>query len=236
MDSAGYVTLTRQSGLMREMQEVANNIANISTTGFRREGVIFAEHVVAVPEGPSLSMASASARNIDLRQGDLSETGGAYDFAIRGEGFFLVEDASGQRLTRAGSFTPGPTGELLTADGARLLDEGGAPVVVPPGADVMLAQDGTLSAAGVPVARLGLWQPVDATKLRHLSGTVFDAGEVEPAAPGAVLLQRHLEDSNVSPVSEVARMIAVQRAYELGQGFLDREDQRMRGVIETLGR
>jgi flagellar basal-body rod protein FlgF len=236
MDSAGYVTLTRQSGLMREMQEVANNIANISTTGFRREGVIFAEQLVAVPEGPSLSMASASARNIDLRQGDLSETGGAYDFAIRGEGFFLVEDATGQRLTRAGSFTPGPTGELLTADGAQLLDEGGAPVVVPPGADVMLSQDGTLSAAGVPVARLGLWQPVDATKLRHLSGTVFDAGEVEPAAPGAVLLQRHLEDSNVSPVSEVARMIAVQRAYELGQGFLDREDQRMRGVIETLGR
>ena len=61
MDAAGYTALTRQSGLMREMKVVANNIANLSTTGFRREGVIFAEHVARMDHGPSLSMASGSA-------------------------------------------------------------------------------------------------------------------------------------------------------------------------------
>ena len=66
MDSANYVTLTRQSGLMREMQGVANNIANLSTTGFRREGVIFAEHVVGLSEGPSLSVATASGSGVSL--------------------------------------------------------------------------------------------------------------------------------------------------------------------------
>ena len=60
MDAAGYTALTRQSGLMREMQVVANNIANLSTTGFRREGVIFAEHVARMDNGPSLSMARIS--------------------------------------------------------------------------------------------------------------------------------------------------------------------------------
>ncbi len=236
MDAAGYVTLTRQSGLLREMQEVANNIANLSTTGFRREGVIFAEHVAGVPGGASLSMGSARARLVDLTQGDLSETGGTFDFAIRGEGFFLVETADGQELTRAGSFTPGPDGALVTPDGARLLDEGGSPVQVPPGAaSVLLAADGTLSADGQPVARIGLWQATDPLQLSHRAGSRFSAGEVQPAE-GATVLQGYLEDSNVNPVTEVARMIEVQRAYELGQGLLEREDQRMRGVIETLGR
>ncbi|NTT86676.1 flagellar hook-basal body complex protein [Tabrizicola fusiformis] len=237
MDSSGYVTLARQSGLMREMQAVANNIANISTAGFRREGVIFAEHVVALGDAPSLSMASGAARLVDLSQADLTETGGTFDFAIRGEGFFLVDTPTGDRLTRSGQFTPGPNGELMTNDGYRLLDAGGAPVIVPPGAtDVALAQDGTLSAGGAPFAQIGLWTPADPAALRHQAGTLFEGGELQPAAEGAVLIQRHLEESNVDPVTEMARMIEVQRAYELGQGFLDREDQRVRGVVQALGR
>lgn len=238
MDNATYATLTRQSGLMREMHVVANNIANIGTTGFRREGVVFAEHVKALGPMPSLSMAHATARAVDLSLGEITETGGRYDFAIRGDGFFLIETPDGERLSRAGHFTPNAEGELVNPDGYRLLDAGGAPVVVPPGAtDVHLAQDGTLSAAGVPVARIGLWAPADPTSLRHVAGTLFAADAPEPVEDGtAVVLQRHLEGSNSNPVAEVARMIEVQRAYELGQSLLDREDQRIRAVLQTLGR
>ena len=71
MDASGYTTLTRQAGLMREMQLVANNIANASTSGFRREGMVFSEHVKRLQEGPSLSMANGNARHIDLTQADL---------------------------------------------------------------------------------------------------------------------------------------------------------------------
>ncbi len=236
MDAAGYATLNRQSGLMREMGVVANNIANASTTGFRREGVVFSEFVAALDQDPSLSMAHASGRHVDLSQSTLSQTGGQFDFAIQGEGFFLIETPDGQRLTRAGSFTPSAEGELVTPDGYRLLDAGGAPVFVPPDArGVALASDGTLSTGGQPIAQIGLWQPSNPLSLRHQSGTLFAAGEVEPAA-GATVLQGMLEDSNVEPVSEIARMIEVQRAYELGQKFLDAEDERVRGVIQTLGR
>lgn len=236
MDAANYVTLTRQSGLMREMQVVANNIANLSTTGYRREGVVFAEHVAAMEDGPSLSMAHATARAIDLMQAEVMATGGTYDMAIQGEGFFLVQTPQGERLTRAGAFTPDAEGRLVTVDGHALLDLGGAPVQLPPGArDVAVAQDGTVSVAGAAVARIGLYQPADPASLRHQAGTMFEAGEVQPAE-GAVILQGHLEGSNVNPVSEIARMIMVQRAYEMGQGFLDREDSRARTVIQTLGR
>lgn len=236
MDAAGYATLNRQSGLMREMGVVANNIANSSTTGFRREGVVFSEYVAALDQGPSLSMAHASGRHVDLTQATLSQTGGQFDLAIQGDGFFLVETPQGERLTRAGSFVPSPEGELMTLDGFRLLDAGGAPVLVPPQTrGVAIAQDGTLSADGQPVAQIGLWQPADPLSLRHQSGTLFAADDVEPAVE-ARILQGMLEDSNVEPVSEIARMIEVQRAYELGQKFLDAEDERVRGVITTLGR
>jgi flagellar basal-body rod protein FlgF len=236
MDAAGYATLNRQSGLMREMGVVANNIANSSTTGFRREGVVFSEFVAALDQDPSLSMAHASGRHVDLSQSTLSQTGGNFDFAIQGEGFFLIETPEGNRLTRAGSFTPSSEGELVTPDGYRLLDAGGAPVFVPPDAKgVSLAADGTLSAGGQPIAQIGLWQPADPLSLRHQSGTLFSADNVEPAE-GATILQGMLEDSNVEPVAEISRMIEVQRAYELGQKFLDAEDERVRGVISTLGR
>ncbi|WP_333816093.1 flagellar hook-basal body complex protein [Tabrizicola sp.] len=236
MDAAVYATLNRQSGLMREMGVVANNIANASTTGFRREGVVFSEFVAALDQDPSLSMAHASGRHVDLSQSTIGQTGGAFDFAIQGEGFFLVETPQGQRLTRAGSFTPSAEGELVTPDGNRLLDIGGAPIFIPPDAKgVAMSADGTLSAGGQPIAQIGVWQPADPLALRHQSGTLFDGGAVEPAE-GATILQGMLEDSNVEPVSEIARMIEVQRAYELGQKFLDAEDERVRGVITTLGR
>ena len=236
MDSAGYIALSRQSGLMREMSVVANNIANLSTVGFRREGLLFAEHVRRLDDGTNLSMAHASARAVDLTQGSLTQTGGTFDLAIEGDGFFLVDANGQQRLTRAGSFTALASGELASPDGNRLLDEGGAPLAFPPGSRaVMIGADGTVSADGQPVGRIGLWQPATPSSLQHEEGTLFSADAAIPAE-GATLMQGYLEESNVSAVGEMARMIEVQRAYDLGQSLLDREDQRLKLVIDTLGR
>ena len=93
MDNAVYTALTRQSGLMAEMQAVANNIANASTTGYRREGVVFAEFVAALaPDDPSLSMATAQVRDTRLDQAPVTFTGGSFDLAIEGDGFFMVDE------------------------------------------------------------------------------------------------------------------------------------------------
>jgi flagellar basal-body rod protein FlgF len=235
MDNAIYTTLTRQSGLMREMQVVANNIANAATTGFRQEGVVFSEYVKRVEGGESLSMATAAVRNTSMLQGTLTQTGGSLDLAIEGDGFFLIETAQGERLTRSGHFTSSAEGELVTADGNRVLDIGGAPVFLPPDAvDLAVAADGTMSAGGLPLAQIGLVQPVDVLGLIRETGVLFraDAG-VEPADTGRIL-QGFLESSNVDPISQIARMIEVQRAYEMGQSLLEREDERIRSAIKTF--
>ena len=237
MDNAGYVGLARQSGLLNEIQTIANNIANAGTTGYRAKGVIFAEHVRRLDgSGPSLSLANGDARRIDLGQGVAARTGGAYDFAIEGEGFFQVETPAGPALTRAGAFAPNAEGELVSPDGHRLLDEGGSPVAIPPGSRaVTLASDGTLSADGAPLARIGLVRPTDPADLSHRGGTLFVSAAVEPVET-PLIHQGQLEQSNVDAIAQVSRMVEVQRAYELGQGFLDREDERIRAVIQTLSR
>lgn len=238
MENAIYAALTRQSGLMAEMRAVANNIANANTTGYRAEGLIFSEYVRALgPDGPSLSMAAARVRRTDLAQGALGQTGGTFDLAIEGEGFFLIGTPGGERLTRAGSFTPNENGDLVTAQGWPVLDAGGAPVFVPTGAgQVAIAADGTISADGQPVGQIGLVVPLDPVAMVREDGVMFRTDSGWDPAPDARVLQGHLEDSNVDPVLAIARMIEVQRAYELGQGFLDREDQRIRNVIQAMGR
>ena len=237
MDSAGYITLTRQSGLMREMQIVANNIANAATTGFRQEGLIFSEHVKSVPGGPSLSMSSGNVRNTSMLQGAMTQTGGRFDFAIEGEGFFLVQTPAGERLTRAGSFTPSAEGELVTNDGYRVLDAGGAPIFVPPdAAGFSVAGDGTLSANGRVLGQVGLYLPTDPLSLIREDGVMFRTdGGVDPTEEARVV-QGFLESSNVDPVGQIARMIEVQRAYELGQSFMDSEHDRVRSALKTFGR
>jgi flagellar basal-body rod protein FlgF len=170
-----------------------------------------------------------------MLQGALTQTAGTLDFAIEGDGFFLIETPAGERLSRAGSFALSAEGDLVTADGFRVLDAGGAPVFVPPdAADIGVSPDGTVSSAGKPLAQIGLVQPLDPAGLEREDGVMFraDAGH-EPAIDGRIL-QGFLEGANVDPVGQVARMIEIQRAYEMGQSFLDAEDKRMRGAIQTF--
>lgn len=237
MDNATYTTLTRQTGLLTEMQVVAHNIANMATAGYRAEGVIFAEHVRRLDgEADSLSMAHATGRAISPQQGALEQTGSPFHMAIEGEGFFLVQTPEGEALTRAGNFVRTDVGDLATPDGNILLDAGGAPVFVPPdAASITIAQDGTLSADGQPVTQIGLWQPLNPNELTRRAGVLFTVASGVEAADGGVLVQGMVERSNVDPITQIARMIEVQRAYELGQSFLDAEDQRVRDFLRTAG-
>jgi len=235
MENAGYITLTRQIGLMREMQVVANNIANAATTGFRQEGLVFGEYVKRIEGGESLSMATANIRNTSLTQGALTQTSGTLDFAIEGEGFFLIETPSGERLTRAGNFALSAEGDLVTNDGFRVLDAGGAPVFIPPDAgEVGVSADGTVSANGQPLSQIGLVKPTNTIDLIREDGVMFrTTGEVEPVLDGRIL-QGFLEGANVDPVGQIARMIEVQRAYELGQSFLDSENRRILSSLDSI--
>ncbi|MEM1274934.1 MAG: flagellar hook-basal body complex protein [Pseudomonadota bacterium] len=237
MDNPGYVTLSRQSALAAKMDAIANNIANISTDGFRRESMVFAEVVDALTvEGGSLSQSAARVRMTDFSQGPLRQTGGTFDLAIEGDGFFMIEDSDQVALSRAGSFARNEVGELVTAEGRRVLDIGEAPILIPAEVrSVSVGTDGTISADGAPIAQLGLVTVPDMTQLtRQESGLMVSDQQLEPAENASVF-QGFIEQSNVNPVWEITEMIKVQRAYEMGQAFLQSEDERIRQFIRTAG-
>ncbi|APX13977.1 flagellar hook-basal body complex protein [Tateyamaria omphalii] len=235
MDSTGYIALSRQSGLMREMQIVANNIANSATTGYRQEGLVFSEHVQGIQGGPSLSMGHGNVRHTSFVQGTLTQTGGTFDFAIEGDGFFLIQTPEGERVTRAGSFSPNAQGDLVTPDGYAVLDAGGAPVFIPSGAkSLSVSPDGSISADGAFVGQIGLVQPVDPATLTREGGVLFRSDDGFEPSETARMLQGFVEDSNVDPIGQLARMIEIQRAYEMGQNFLNSEDERVRRAMDAM--
>lgn len=237
MDNAIYATLSRQVGLERSMQTIANNLANVSTEGFRREGVVFAEWVDRLPtDGGSLSQATAMIRTTDFSQGGLSATKNPLDLALEGEGFFALQTPDGVALTRVGSFKLLPSGELAAHDGARLLDGGGAPIVVPSNAsNISIARDGTISVDGLASAQIGVVSVADPLQMSRIGETRFvPDGDLAPAANASVI-QGFVEQSNVNAVLEMTRMIDVQRSYEAGQSILQSEDERMREAMRVFG-
>lgn len=235
METAGYAALSRQTGLMREMRVVANNIANSATTGYRSEGLIFSEYVRSAPGQESLSMAQANIFNTSMEQGQLTQTGGTFDFAIEGDAFFMVETPQGERLTRSGAFSPNAEGDLVTMDGYRVLDAGRAPVFIPGTASsINVGADGTITADGNSIGQIGLFKPVEAHTMFREDGVMFRVeGDIEDAEDGR-MVQGYLEGSNVNAIGQITRMIEIQRAYEMGQSFLETEDQRIRNAINNL--
>lgn len=239
MDNAlYYLAVNRQRGLAAEMATVAHNMANMSTDGYRREGLVFSEFVHARDGADSISMADLGVRYLDAAPGRVTTTAGALDVAIMGEGFFTVEDAAAGEvlLTRAGRFQRGPDGTLMTAEGRVVLDDGGAAILLPPEGEIAIAADGTLAVDGAPIARLGL-ATAPGPSLERRAGAAFATEEpLEPVPPEATTVrQGAIEGSNVDPIAEIARMIEVSRAYERMQGLVEDEDDRVLDAIRTLG-
>ena len=235
-NSLYYLAVNRQVGLSAELDMIANNLANMDTAGFRREGLAFTEFVVSAENGESVSMADLGARYVSEVSGALNATGGVYDLAIEGPGYFAIDTADGVRLTRGGAFQTSPDGFLVTPAGDQVLDIGQAPIPIAVEAkDVLIAADGTLSANGDPIAQIGIFN-APRELISRFGDTAFivedDAFALEVEGR---LHQGALEKSNVDAVGEIARMIQVTRAYETAQSLITDEDDRIRDAIQTLG-
>lgn len=237
MDNPGYIALTRMKGLHDEIRAVANNVANTATTGYRGESLIFAEVLQrADVDGGALAMSAPRAHYTDPGQGGLTATGGQLDLAIEGDGYFMVQTPGGPRLTRAGAFIIGPDGAVLNPSGHMLLDAGGAPLQLPPEArSIQISPDGAVSADGQQLGQVGLFD-ADPNQMLREDGVTFRVDGPTPPAETSRIAQGYLEQSNVNAVEQMARLIEVHRAYEMGQSLMDMEDRRQRTAIETIGR
>ncbi|GBD43150.1 Flagellar basal-body rod protein FlgG [bacterium HR40] len=222
MDTTSYIAVGRQLGLAHRLEVIAHNLANLRTPGYKSEQIGF--ETVAVSAGPPgrLAFVQDVGRRVDLSEGALESTGNPLDFAISGPGFFTFGTPEGPAYGRNGHLRLTPEGTLVGASGAPLVDENGAAVVIPAGSrDVHLAPDGTLSADGAIVARLGLVTFDDPRLLERLGDGLFRTGGTPRPATGGKFVQGMLEASNVEPVPELVRLIDTTRAFEAVQRLIE---------------
>lgn len=250
MENAGYVALSRQAAARRELEVIAHNVANANTNGFQASKTLFREYLSRENSGERLSYGRkiAFVQDIgdvrDTRAGPLRSTYGEFDLAIDGEGYFTVETPLGPRFTRNGAFTINAEGEMTTAYGHRLLDDGGQPIALPEGTvKVKISPNGVVEAQLPADGDVPLFQPVATIRLVTFenqqemkqieNGLLTGAGE-EIALEDSKILQGMLEGSNVNPISEITRMIALQRGFGRGQEMMENEHERMRRAYRTL--
>lgn len=236
MTDAITASLARQTGLQRELAIIANNIANASTEGFKREAAVFAEYISVRDDSPSMSLGALRAHFTDVSPGTMRQTDGPLDLAIEGEGWFGVERGDEVLLTRAGSFVRNADGRLATTEGYPVVDEGGGRIDIPPEtAQLTVSADGTVTADGFGIARIGiLTTPPD--RMERVGDNLWRATGPVGYAEDARVRQGYLEASNVSPVEEMARLIEAQRMFEAGSSLQTEEHDRIQSMIEALSR
>jgi len=237
MENSIYIGLSNQLAARRQLEVIANNLANMNTTAYKSESMMFAEYLQKSEEGQQVSYVQDLALYRNLKEGSFSHTGNDLDLAISGKGYFEVETEVGPRYTRNGSFGLNPQGEIVTSSGHRLLDDGGDPIVLPADSGrVTITKDGTISSKDGPVGKIKLVEFDNEQNLRKLSNSLFDAADEKPnQAENVELLQGTLEDSNVTGIVELTRMISAARGYKSAASLLKQENQRQREAIQILG-
>lgn len=244
MDVSAYVLLSHEQALRRRLDVVANNMANASTTGFKREQPVFRELVEAssgmVPVARNVSFVLDYGTTHDSREGAFQATGLPLDVAIQGPGYLAVARPDGSTAyTRAGSLRILASGQLGTASGHPVLGDNGAPITLPEEARTQLriADDGTISGPGGPLARLGVSRFDDEGALSPLGdGLLTGTGARTLPAADTRLKSGGLEASNVEPIVETTHMVDILRSYQSSQRMSDSINDVRRRAIERLGR
>ncbi len=243
MDNTLYVGLSRQMTLRRELDIIANNIANADTTGFKVESLMVGE----APQAPAQTFSAPKPvkfvldRGVarDFGQGALHRTEGTLDVAIEGPGFFKISTPEGERYTRDGHFRMDELGRVTTQDGKAVLDEGGGEITIDPqkGA-VMIGRDGTVSQGSERVGKIGAVTFDSLSVLEKNGDNLYkNTSNSQPAPASASLIrQGMLESSNVNSIAQITRMLEVTRAYESMAKMMDNAADLSRRSIERMGR
>jgi flagellar basal-body rod protein FlgF len=225
MDRMIYIGMGGAKQAMEQQAAVANNMANVSTPGFRAQINSYRAVPVVGEEMATRAMVVTTTPGADMRPGPLMQTGRQLDVAIRGDGWLTVQMPDGtEAYTRVGNLQVGAEGQLLTMDARPVLGDAG-PVVVPPGSSLTVAADGIITALGAgdpavgaaEVGRLKLVNPPVGELVRGEDGLFrMPAGVPAPEAdPNVRLLSGALEGSNVNPVEAMVDMIANARRFEM---------------------
>jgi flagellar basal-body rod protein FlgF len=236
-ENTGYIVLSRQMAIQRQMDVIANNIANMSTTAFKTERVLFEEFLMETETGENLAYVRDFGTSRDVTQGEFQPTSNPLDVAISGPGYFSVETADGIRYTRSGQFRLDTEGFLITASGHKILDNAQQPISLAGGDAVLdIASDGTISNSAGTIGKLGLVSFLNEQTLLPVGDGLYQTEEAPTPVDDVSVVQGMVESSNVVPILEMTRMIQATRAYKSSTEILSKDDDIRQQTINRLGR
>ncbi|QFT47395.1 Flagellar basal-body rod protein FlgF [Roseivivax sp. THAF40] len=245
MDSASHISLSTVSALRRDLDVTANNIANADTVGFKRERVAFESYVnEGASGGEDVHLVVDGGSYVDETQGRLQATGNPLDVALQGSGWLSFDTVDGERaFGRDGRLSLDAEGMLINSEGAQVLDIGGGAINVPPefANSLSIAKDGTVtSPTGAVIARIGVFQLDDLQSYERIGAGLFrapgDGAAAAIADPNTSIIQGALEGSNVQAITEVTRLMEIQKAYDRAQRISQNVDDLRRDALNRLSR
>ena len=243
MDNTTYISLSRQKALWNQLEVVANNMANVNTIGFKGSDVLFSEHLVKVrnderPFKDKVSFTQDFGLVRDMNPGPLSHTNNTLDLAIEGEGYFVLESPMGESYTRAGNLTLDIDGRIVNQEGLSLLSTNNTPITIDASIDeIVINSDGAIIVNAEEVDRIRVVNFDDPRELQQIDGTLFSS-EGMPAidVERPRIAQGALEYSNVNGVTEMTRIIALNRAYQDIGKMIESENDRKKKANDVFTR
>ncbi len=233
----GYITLSRQMAMQRQMEVIANNLANMNSTGYKTESVLFEEYLETTVEGDSISYVRDYGTSRDLAEGEFTPTGNPMDVAITKGGYMIVETDTGLYYSRNGNLRLDAIGQVVTDEGFPVLDDKGKPIVVTPEDTTFeIARDGTISNSTGPLAKLAIVSFENEQKLSPVGSGLYQTEELEIEPEGVMVMQGMLETSNVLPIKEITKMIDLSRSYQSTANLMQEDADLLGEAIESLGR
>jgi flagellar basal-body rod protein FlgF len=207
----------------------------MTASAFKAEALMYEPVLRRAGQGQRLAFVQDVGVARDLSAGPMTPTGNPLDLAIQGPGYFTIGTAQGTRYGRSGQFRLNEFGELVTAHGDRVLDDGGASLNLPlDGGAIAVAADGTVSSGEGVVGRIGLVEFADEQRLRKAGGGLYRAEQAPVPAQQSRVVQGVLEGSNVQPILEMTEMMATVRAYQGVQRLLDSHHELQRRALERV--
>ena len=242
MENPIYIALSRQDGLRRQLDVVANNLANMTTPGYKNQRVMFLEYLakpatVGGLSGDKVSMAQDYGMRRNTAPGPITSTNNPLDIALHGNGYMVVETRDGQRYTRSGHLQLDVDRQIVDAGGLPVLDEQDRPMTVPQNAGpVTIAADGTVSTEQGQIGKIKLVQFEREQFMKDLGAGLYATDEEGKPAEDLKVVQGAVEESNVQSVVEMTQMIEISRQYATNQKLIDAEHERQRNAITKLSR
>ncbi|KAA0699501.1 flagellar basal-body rod protein FlgF [Neorhizobium sp. P12A] len=241
MQTGIYVSLSSQMALERRLTTIADNMANINTTGFRATEVKFDQVLSNTENKLNSKVAFVSQGNdyLSTDNGELENTGSPLDVAVKGDAWFALNTPAGTVLTRDGRLTMSQTGELQSIRGYSILDAGGAPIQLDPkGGEPTIAYDGSVFQHGKEMGKIGLYTADISKGFQRYS----NSGVITTDPPQAVVdnsnfgvAQGYLENSNVNGMRAMTELIEVSRAFDSISSLTSTSEGSISDAIKTLG-